>query len=249
MTTRMTLWDKDPIAKVLGPGEYIPEVQSSGGNKEVKNNAEPQRLYSCHNSKLDFIQLDDIIYDPDNLNTQQCGQKMCNHESPIPTVSRAFKSESGLEFSYDLNDLPQDKDTFPSNSDSMHYKLSILSLKISHGSQHKSFKIPTVTLVTKPKGPDIAPSAASKKPTVLFQRQKTLLILCSDVIITVWKLPVKYGDECTLLTARWIEGEHFSSDVDIRQCEYHQHLFIHDTEDGEHSLRKTLTDINTQKAA
>ncbi|KAF9376972.1 hypothetical protein BGX21_003316 [Mortierella sp. AD011] len=272
--TRTILLDKDPIAKVLGPGEYMPEIQSSGGNKEGKNNTGPQSLYSCHNSKLDFIQLDNIIYDPDNLNTQQCGQQMCNDASTIPVTSEAFKSESGLGFSYKFNPseiirefkISKDKDASSSKSGdtSMLYRISTFSLEISDGSRQKSFKIPTVTFVARSEGHAVIPStgskesiatailcadsigtavapiAASKDPIVLFLRQKMLLILCPNVIVTVWRLPEKYDDECTLLTAHWIEDKRISSNtttksVDIKQCEYHQHLFIQDSEDVEYS--------------
>ncbi|KAF9160593.1 hypothetical protein BGX20_002474, partial [Mortierella sp. AD010] len=241
MTTRMTLRDKNLIGKVLGPGEYMPEVYQRYGDCYQENNIRPQRIYSCRNSKLDFIQLDNITYDPDSLNTRECGQQMCNGTSLIPITSEAFKSESGLEFKYEFNasensqefKISMDTDTYCSASDDnrMFYKLPTFLLKISDGLHHKSFRIPTVT-----------PSAASKGPTVFFLSQKMLLILCSNVMITVWKLPVKYNDECTLLTARWIEDKRISSNttttsVDIKQCEYHQHLFIRDSEDVEYTSR------------
>ncbi|KAF9374977.1 hypothetical protein BGX21_003971 [Mortierella sp. AD011] len=259
LTARVTLMDKNPIAKVLGPGEYTPEVKGRDRSKEDKKTV-PQRLYTCHNSKLDFIQLDNIIYDPDNLNTQQCGQQICNDASLTLWTGETFESGSGLKFSYKSNasensqefKIPKYTDTSGLDSDNkhIHYKLSTFPLKISHGQQQRPLKIPIVTLATEPKDPtatepkdptatepkdpttipnavlkSIGPSnaqlattitarsAAPKDTTVLFLRQKMLLILCSNVIITVWRLPEKYSEECTLLTARWIEAERFSSDT------------------------------------
>ncbi|KAF9994391.1 hypothetical protein BGZ79_000864, partial [Entomortierella chlamydospora] len=243
ITTRMTLLDKNPIGKVLGPGEYMPEVHQRGGDCNQENNIRPQRLYSCRNSKLDYIQLDNIAYDPDSLNTRECDQQMCNDSCPIPITNGTFKSESGLEFSYKFNpseiirEFKISKDTDTPSSDSgdtpILYKLSTLSLQISDGSQEKLFKVPTITH-----------TAASKDPIVLFLRQKMLLILCPNIIITVWRLPEKYNDECTLLTTHWI-GDEGSSDiiaasVDIKQCEYHQHLFIRDPGHVKHYIRVSL---------
>ncbi|KAI8603712.1 hypothetical protein EDD21DRAFT_441783 [Dissophora ornata] len=200
------------VERFTYPGLYKREIEHNG--------AGPVGLYSRNGSKLDFIKLEDTVFDPNSSSTCRCGKLDWDDGAP-PSTDRTYVSSSGLTFGFEL--LPPDDVDKP--------KARALSLKISeHGSQRELLRIPSILVDEMSE----RPSKCSYSAAFILGGLPRLLVH-TDQFIMVWSLPTTYEGECILLQVQWIQRWRFRGSCQdplspvkggIQCCKHQRQLLI-----------------------
>ncbi|KAF9105989.1 hypothetical protein BGX27_009361 [Mortierella sp. AM989] len=170
----------DVLGKVLGSGNYM--CKTGSYTRKTPDAKETQKLYSCHNSKLDFIELDDIIYDPDSNISYKCDQQKCDSFSPLPS-----NQGSTTDGAYSIASAPERK----------------FSCKKSYSGAATTFSLQDSATPEQPLNIPVDILGDSDIPTVNFLSSQMLLILCYSCFVVIWR--VREKGNFTLLNVHWIQ--------------------------------------------
>ncbi|KAF9101718.1 hypothetical protein BGX27_011357 [Mortierella sp. AM989] len=166
------------LGKVLGSGSYVCKTSMA---KETQN------LYSHHNSKLDFIELDDIIYDPDSNVSYKCDQQKCDK-----SISILINQGSATIGANSIASASEPRFNCITEPDKKSYSGATTTFSLKDSESKQLLNIPVDILCD------------SVQPKVHFLSSQMLLILYYKYFIVVWRVWEK--GNFTLQNVHWIQA-------------------------------------------